>query len=1145
LIAILVFASGFTALVYEILWIKTLTSVFGTTIFAISTVLTAFFAGLALGNFYFGRKSDESRHPLVLYGFLELIIGIYALLYPSIHQGLSGLYISVLSGLEVPRAIPLFRFFLGLIILLPPTIMMGGTLPLVVRYIAACRGEVSGTLAFFYAVNTAGAVAGTLGAGFFLIGAFGIRNSMMMMAAVNLLIAAIVFVMFRSELFSRLRSSPRVSGRIRESDPSMARETGAGYRLILIVAGLSGLASIAYEVVWTRMLIHYTGTTTYAFSAILITFLIGIAVGGYLARLLLERDRNLWLVLALIEAIIGITAVISTAVIDTLPLIDDRLSRLFGSSQTGAWELGLLVSLIKNAAVMILPTLLMGMSLPVAVGLLSRGVESAGRTIGDVFSANTFGSIVGSFAAGFLFVPFIGTGRTVTVLFTLNIALALILIVRASGERYRTKWIALFVLVLVAGLLSLGQRDMFRKIYPEGDLLFFAEGPSSTVAVVRDEDSLNPAYLRMFVDGNGLSGTDYSGRRYMKLLGHLPVIMSGGQSDSALVICLGTGMTLGSVSLYPSIDVLDCVEISSKVIDAATFFSEENHHVLHDDRLRMVVDDGRNFLLGTSRRYDIVTLEPPPPRSAGVVNLYSREFYLQVRDHLRPHGVLCQWIPLHDQSEWDVKVLIRTFLDVFPHVTCWWIERNELALIGSMGPQSIDWRNLSVLFGFPGVESDLSSIDVSDPYELLCLFLMDERGLREYVGEGDIITDDRPVIEYFLFRGGNQTYRYSPHVREGYLPVLEEMRTRFGDVRSILRNGDLIDKERFYEKRIVMQHRVDGTILRNRGWEDDARREFLYAAKRTDDGYARHYLGISDRQLAETLRRTEANPADLAANSRAGYAYYLRGDLESARKYFERLLDLDPSNLEGLVNLGTVLEETGNLEAARRLLMRASELAGGDFARSIGLRLRVISAIDSARVRPDPGLSHEVGLMFWGSKRYEKAVEWFSRAASEAPGWELPHYNLASTYETMRRYEYALDSYERNYRLSGSAESANNIEKLRLLLAIERDWMSEIELMNEERMNAAWNDPRTHNLLGIRFYRNEEYLEAIGAFMKALAEKPDYAEALVNAGDAYGAAGRIDRATDCYTRAERLDPSLGEALDIRRERLADRLGVAD
>ncbi len=1145
MIAILVFASGFTALVYEILWIKTLTSVFGTTIFAISTVLTAFFAGLALGNYYFGRKSDTSRHPLILYGVLELAVGLYALIYPWIHRAVSGLYISVLSGFEQPLAIPALRFFLGLIILLPPTILMGGTLPLAVRYVAGKKGEVSGTLAFFYAINTAGAVAGTLAAGFFLIGAYGIRDSMVMMAAVNLWIAAIVFLMFRSEFFAGIRSSPRISGRIRDNGPPGAGEIGEGYRLILTVAGLSGLASLAYEVVWTRMLIHYTGTTTYAFSTILITFLIGISAGGYLAKLLLGRGRNLWLALAFIEGSIGITAVVSTAVIDSLPLIDDGLSRFFAPSLGGAWQVGLLVSLIKNAVVMILPTLLMGMSLPVAVGLLSKGVDSAGRTVGDLFSANTFGSIIGSFAAGFVFIPFIGTGWTVTILFSLNMVLAMVLIVRAPGGGKKSTWISLSILILVAGTLSPGQRDMYQKIYPEGDLLFFAEGPSSTVAVVRDEDPLNPAYLRMIVDGNGLSGTDYSGRRYMKLLGHLPVILSGGHPDSALVICLGTGMTLGSVSLYPSVEVLDCVEISSKVIDAATLFSDENHHVLDDDRLRMVLDDGRNFLLGTSRRYDVVTMEPPPPRSAGVVNLYSREFYLQVREHLRPRGVLCQWIPLHDQSEWDVQVLIRTLLDVFPHVTCWWIERNELALIGSMEPQSIDFRNLSGLFGIPGVESDLSSIDISDPIDLLSVFLMDERGLREYVGEGDTITDDKPIIEHFLFRGGNRTYRYSPNVREGYLPVLEEMRIRFGDARSILRSGDLIDKDRFYEHRMAMEHRMDGTILRNRGWEDDARREFLYAVERTDDDYARHYLGISDRQLAEALRRTEADPGDLAAYSRTGYVYYLRGDLESARRYFEHLLDLDPYNLEGLVNLGTVLEENGDLEAAHRLFSRASDLAGGDLARTIKLKLQVISAIDSARVRHDPELSHEIGLMFWGSRRYEKAAEWFSRAASEAPGWELAHYNLASTYETMRRYEDALDSYGRTYRLSGSAESANNIEKLRLLLAIERDWTSEVELMNGDRLNVAWNDARGYNLLGIRYYRNEEYLEAIGAFTKALALNPDYAEALINAGDAYGAVGRTDRAARCYARAEHLDPSLRESLVVRRKRLAERSGVAD
>ena len=1141
MIALLVFASGFTALVYEIIWIKTLTLVFGTTIFAVSTVLTAFFSGLALGNRYFGKLSDRSRHPLILYGALELATGIYALLYPLVHLGVSRLYlVTVPSDITSTPAIPLVRFLLGLAALLPPTIMMGGTLPAVVRHAAGERGEVGRPLASLYAINTAGAALGTLVAGFFLIGTFGVRASMISMAAVNLSIAGTVFALYRRETASGPRSRGDGLARGRRGAFSTDRNAGEGYRFILLVSGLSGLASIGYEVVWTRMLIHYTGTTTYAFSTILVTFLVGISAGGYLARRLLGRDRDLWPVLAIIEGAIGLLALISTAAIDRLPLIDQVLSARLNPSGVGQWQVGLLISMIKNAAVMILPALCMGLSLPVAVGLVGRGVEEAGRTVGDLFSANTLGSIVGSFAAGFAFVPLMGTGWTITLLASLNLLLALALIRRSRIERRKRNYLLVSGLLLLACVVSLSRKEMFREVYPPEDLVFFAEGVTSTVAVVRDEDPLNPAYLRMFVDGNGLSGTDYSGRRYMRLLGHLPVILAGGRPESALVICLGTGMTLGAVSRYRSVEVLDCVEISRGVVEASAFFYGENHGVLEDGRLNLILDDGRNYLLRTSRRYDVITLEPPPPRSAGVVNLYSREFYRQVRDHLEPGGRLCQWIPLHDQSEEDVKVLIRTFLDVFPHVTCWWIERNELALIGSVGPQSIDWERLGGIFDVPEVGSDLASIDITDPYDLLSLYLTDERGLREYVGGGEIVTDDRPVIEYFLFRGGNRTYRYSPYVREPYLPVLEEMTIHLGDVRSILRHTERLDRRRFYERWVTARHLIDATILRNQGKEDAARREFRLAVRRTGNGYAGHYLGISDSQLAEAVRRAEADPTNVDALNRAGYIYFERGETGTAVRYFRRVLDVDPTNLGALLNLGRALEEAGDLDAARRRFSRAKELAGGDLSRMIDVRLGIIAAIDSARTRPDPEAFHRIGLAYWGLKEYERAARWFERAASGSPGWEVARYNLAAAYETMRRYDEALRRYEESYRLTRNAQAENNVEKLRLFLAIEREWSGDIDLVNGGSLHVGWDDPAARNLLGIRFYRNGEYAQAVAAFLRAVREKPDYAEALVNAGDAYRAMGRAADAEGCYARAERMDPSLGEVLDRRRKLLEDR-----
>ncbi len=1131
MIYLLFFASGLTALVYELLWLKALTLVFGTTVYAVSAVLTAFFAGLAIGNHYFGRFSDRCRDPFIFYGILEFLIGIYAILFPLIVGAVSTLYLAADPAVNSVVMRSLLRFVFGVLILLPPTILMGGSLPLVVKYHVRRRGGVGRSLGGLYSVNTAGAVAGAFLAGFFMIGAVGVRSSMLIAASIDLMVAAVVF------FFSYLRSvgMVEVKGSISEKRLRGSEGSGSpprqGIIFMKIVAGVSGFASIAYEVVWTRVLLHYTGTTTYAFSTVLIAFLLGITIGSYISRWMIRHTKDhLRSLLAGVEAAIGVTALICTLVINDLRAIDLYLASVVISPAVGWWQEAVLVSLIKASAVMFLPALLMGIALPLVVGIVEEGMETAGRTVGGIFSINTGGAIIGSFSAGFLLVPLMGSGWTLTLLGELNVLLSAMLIITGRTVRRRRPVIAGTV-ILMCSLALLSQKDLFREIYSNDRLLFFKEGTSSTVAVVSDEDPLNPSYQRMFVDGSGLSGTDYSGRRYMRLLGHLPVLLSGGSPESALVICLGTGMTLGAVSLYPSIRHLDCVEISPEVVEAARLFSEENHGVVEGGRAKIILQDGRNYLLTTGEMYDLITLEPPPPRSAGVVNLYSREFYLQARDHLSPGGVLCQWIPLHDQSEGDVKSLIRTFLDVFPRVTCWLIERNELALVGSMSEQRLDRRGIDCLFHEPAVAADLESIDIMDPCDLLSLYLMDERGLGEYVGSGDVITDDHPTIEYFLFRRGNETYRYSPFVREPYLPALEDMLTYEGDVRSLLAQDNLVDKESLFDHRMAFGHFINGTILRNRGQEGDARRELLFAADGiVDNGYFRHYLGTSDRQYREALARISEDPDNSAIADRLGYIEYQNHEPESARRRFEHVLRLDPGNIEAMINLGIVLEETGDVPGAVDLFTRAYGRAQGDMAGRIEDRLKVMAAEDSAMGNGDPRELHRVALMLWRSRRYEEAIDWFKRTIRADPDLEPAYYNLAATLEAVGGYRDALENYEKSYALKKSGEAANNIEKLRIFLAIERDGDGEIELMDGKRLAVSWDDPASYNLLGIRYFRNGEYTQALSSFMRAVEEGPDYAEGMVNAGRVYEKLSRPEMAALYYSRAVAIDPSLQQVV---------------
>ena len=693
--------------------------------------------------------SDISRHPLFIYGTLELLIGIYALFFPLIYGWLTPLYLSLSSGYLQTSTITSIRFFIGIAVLIPPA-LIGGTLPPVVRFAAGRSGYVGRSLASLYSINTIGAVAGCFLAGFFLIGAYGVTVTMEITAGVNVLIAALVFSGIGTGVWkgSGEAKQEKVSRKDIPRRQSGKPLTASTSRLIMIVVFISGFVSLAYEVIWTRMLIHFTGTTTYAFTSILVTFLMGLGVGSAIARVLLRRTKNRWMILAAIQALIGISAALSTNMIDLLSTADFHLLSFLSIPSTGQWQSGLLLSLIKNSIVLFLPALFMGISLPLAVGIVRREVNSAGKAVGALFSLNTIGSIAGSFMAGFIMIPLLGTGWSVSILVILNMLLSLLLILfpgDPDDNRRRSLKFAVGVFVMMIILIGGTGKSMYKNIYAEESLVFFAEGPSSTVAVVSDEDPLNPHFLRMFVNGNGLSGTDYSGQRYMKLLGHLPVILSGGAPTEALVICLGTGMTLGAVNRYPSLERIDCVEISPEVVEAVAAFATENGNVLQDPRVNILIGDGRNYLMTTSRTYDLITLEPPPPRSAGVVNLYSREFYQLAAHRLSPGGVLCQWIPLHNQSEEDIKALIRTFMDVFPSTNCWLAERNELILTGSMLPHAIDMKQLDTIFQDPAVATRIA-----------------ECGRPPFVGRGDgheLLHEERVHAEQVLGVGSSSSRR--------------------------------------------------------------------------------------------------------------------------------------------------------------------------------------------------------------------------------------------------------------------------------------------------------------------------------------------------------------------------------------------------
>ena len=748
----LFFLSGATGLIYEIAWFRRLQLVFGVSIFAIGAVVSAFMLGLAMGSGWAGTTRWLRSRPLLAYGLLEAGIGAYALLFPALVVGVEHLY-SSFFGLIGGHFLWLsaLRFALSLLLLLPATFGMGATLPTLVRAVAPARAEVGRKAGWLYAVNTFGAAVGTLAAAFFMLEHLGIRGTIWLGAALNFLIAGTAFV------FSpKLTETAGKAGQPQEQTPHKAADAPGlrEYQAIGVVT-LAGLISMAGEVVWTRALVFYVHNTTYAFSAILAVYLLGLAAGaGVAGRLSGGRRAVQWLCWTLVGICFG--SVLAIAAYRHLPwlirpLLGETLApalaalpdRSFWVVRT--WVTALSSIFLQAGAVLFVPAFLFGMVFPLAVGTVQAKAASPSLLIGRLYAMNTLGSVAGTILGSFLLVPLLGTRGALVLLACLSAPAAWLVLNRAAAASRMCRVTAgLLALGLIGGLWLAAPQGFYREMFASrfGKVLWFSEGISETIAICEHSD--RSAWIH-YSDGRGASGT--TSFRGGWLYAHVPLLLHPAPR-SALVICFGTGNTLGAASLHP-LERVDGVELSSEVVKASSFFRESNHNVARNPGVRIIVEDGRNYLLGSQVRYDVITEEPPLVHTAGVVNLYSRDFYRLCARRLSDTGIMAVWLATWELEERDVRMLVRAFVEVFPCVSAWDSKHlGEWLLIGSKRPLSIDPEGLARRMGEPKLSQDLARIGVRTPAELLALYVKGEEFLKKFSQDVPPVTDDRSVVDY-------------------------------------------------------------------------------------------------------------------------------------------------------------------------------------------------------------------------------------------------------------------------------------------------------------------------------------------------------------------------------------------------------------
>jgi len=734
-LSVLLFCSGASALIYQVLWLRVLGWIFGVTVYAASSVWASFMAGLAVGSLVSGRVGDRVRRPLFWFGCAELLIGATASSSPFVLQALHRAYVIAYPSLPHHlAALTIVRFLIAFAVLIVPTAMMGATLPLVVKSLAFQGRRLGERLGVLYGSNTAGAIAGTLAAGLYLIPGVGIQRTFLIAATLNLAVGVSAILLSR-----RL---PAIETRAEASAGETISIWSAPMRLRVVIAvfALSGFVALALEVVWFRVLMLFLRPTVYGFAMMLATILAGTALGSYLIAPLLDRRRSWIAVLALLEMAIGVAAELSFRPLVKLQGLSDWLTPVI-SHVVPEW----LGYQLAGSLLAIFPTaLLMGVAFPIGLRLWADSGagdrDIVARRVGQFYSMNVAGAILGSLASGFVLLPAMGSYRSLTLLASTSFASAVTLLT-VSEWRWPARLLSGAAGAIVFAAAVVWSPDPFDEFvaqrYTQDRIVWKDEGIEST-AVVHESPGHD---LILTVNGNHQASTDGSTAYVHRRIGHLPMALHP-NPRTALVIGLGGGATAGAVSLHAA-DV-DIVELAGSVVRGARFFESINYGVLARPNAHLRVDDGRNFLMLTPKRYDVITADVIHPIFAGSGNLYSVEYFRLLRRVLNPGGMAVQWVAGTDA---EYKIIARTFLSVFPYTTVW---GGGSLLVGMTEPLRLSPRDFGWKLQVAGRAQGLHDLNVESFDSLLAAFDAGPDELAAFVGPGPVLTDDRPSVEYFL-----------------------------------------------------------------------------------------------------------------------------------------------------------------------------------------------------------------------------------------------------------------------------------------------------------------------------------------------------------------------------------------------------------
>ena len=957
LILICFFFSGLSGLIYEILWTRMIVKLIGGTPFAVSIILTVFMGGLGLGSYLASRTIDRIDEPMRLvriYGILELIIGGYGLVLPLLLVAFRPVYAILYNQLFNHFLLYNFLTFIGCASLLCiPVICMGATLPILCRFYVTSLSHLGTHAGRLYGLNTIGAAVGSLLCGFWLINHLGIWGTLIFAVLINSIIGlACILRSYRAEIeFAAADeevsdpgasiSEPSVEG---TRDPDYPGElTGA-----LVIFAVSGFCAMSYEVIWTKLLGLIVGPTTYSFTIVLVTFILGLALGSILFGWLADRTgKAVWLL-------------IFTQVIAALLVL--CISQLLGNSQLffaklifhfqEQFALRNLLKAVVLFVFMIFPTLCLGAAFPLVGKIYTRSISRVGRSIGFAYAINTIGAVLGSFCAGFILIPLVGKENGLSLVIGLQLLTSVFIAgIILSGGRRRIIRLAPLAAPVLAGLilctyfpewnrhlLSKGRYHLFDNIKadikgsgwleallkgPEilagsarGELVYYGEGISGFTTVMKNTGPLGNVIYVMAISGK----SEASSRGDMKtqtLCAHFPMLFHK-DPKKVMVLGLASGVTAGEVLCYP-VEQLDVLEINRQVVAASDFFIPWNSNVLSSPKTNLIIQDGRAHLRLTRQRYDVIISEPSNPWMAGLATLFTRDFFTLAKDRLNEDGIFLQWLHSY-QMDWPTFALVgRTFEEVFPNslligTTPSNFGHDDYLLVGFKGKKRLILDNAIKKISYTRKSKNIS---LTNPRLLYRLIVSED--LQGLFGPGTVNTDSRPRLEfvapkliYFVDTMITQKVQANKRLNPTTVDIVQQVTTDvdaqidfaayalsvyapFQDMVD-LSKATLSQKDRFFGL-------MDSYCTNNPVEDSDLK----------DDNLIRRCHSI---QIETLPNKINLLPDKAASYAYLGFIYFAEGMLNEAIASYSKSLLIEPDNTTVHLNMGVALGKQGNLDEA-------------------------------------------------------------------------------------------------------------------------------------------------------------------------------------------------------------------------------------